>query len=112
MMFEQRTKRSDERATALQYLVEAVLDRSDVRCAALVDESDRIVAGAGMPADLASLARVAKAAAHGNVAAIADGDDVIVREIAVKGGTLVLAAYGQRVRRMPEAVSAVMRICA
>lgn len=113
MMFEQRTKRSEERVEALQYLVEAVLDRSDVRCAALVERgSNRIVAGAGTASDLVALARVAAAVARGEIAEIADEDDVIAREIDVRGGTLVLAAIGERVRRMPEAASAVMRICA
>jgi hypothetical protein len=113
MMFEQRTKRSEERVEALQYLVEAVLDRSEVRCAALVERgSNRIVAGAGTASDLVALARVAAAAARGEIAGIADEDDVIAREIDVRGGTLVLAAIGERVRRMPDAASAVMRICA
>ena len=66
-MFEQREKRSEVREEALQYLIEAVLDRSDVRCAALVDgASARIVAGAGTPADLKALARVARAVARGD----------------------------------------------
>ena len=112
MMFEQRTKRSDERTEALQYLVEAVLDRSEVRCAALVDRgTSRIVAGAGTAKDLVALARVAAAVARGETHGIDEGDDVIAREIAVNGGTLVLAAFGERVRRMPEAASAVVRIC-
>jgi hypothetical protein len=112
MMFEQRSKRSDVREEALQYLVEAVLDRSPVRGVALVDEGSRIVAGAGTAADLRALARVAVAASRGQTEAIDEDDDVIVRSIRTPSGPLVLAAFGERVRRMPEAASAVMRICA
>ena len=116
MMFEQRTKRSDVREEALQYLIEAVLDRSEVRCAAIVDSRKRLVAGAGTAADLVELARVAQAVARGGVAGLdasldAD-DDVIAREISVRGETLVIAAFGSRVRKMPAAVNAITRICA
>jgi hypothetical protein len=116
MMFEQRTKRSHVRHEALQYLIEAVLDRSDVKCAAIIDAERRVVAGAGMPADLAALAKVAGVVARGGVdgleASLDADDDVIAREIDVPGGTLVLAAFGSRVRRMPAAVHAISRICA
>ncbi|MGO9707598.1 MAG: hypothetical protein ACLQBL_01965 [Polyangiaceae bacterium] len=116
MMFEQRTKRSEVREEALQYLIEAVLDRSEVRCAAIIDSGSRVVAGAGMPGDLADLAKVAQAVARGGVegleASLDAEDDVIAREVSVKGGTLVIAAFGTRVRKMPAAVHAIARICA
>jgi hypothetical protein len=116
MMFEQRTKRSDVRDEALQYLIEAVLDRSDVRCAAIVDSRRRVVAGAGKAADLFQLAKVAQVVARGGVqgieASLDAEDDVIAREVTVKGETLVIAAFGSRVRKMPAAVSAITRICA
>ena len=112
MMFEQRAKRSEVREEALQYLVEAVLDRSDVKCAALIDGNARIVAGAGTAADLVALARIASAVARGDAGAIDVDDDVIAREIPLPGGTLVLAALGDRVRRLPDAANAVARICA
>jgi len=111
-MFEQREKRSEVREEALQYLIEAVLDRSDVRCAALVDgASARIVAGAGTPADLKALARVARAVARGDSSLVDAENDVIAREITLPSGTLVIAAIGDRVRRLIEAATAVTRIC-
>ncbi len=113
MMFEQRSKRSEVREEALQYLVEAVLDRSDVKCAALIDAgSARIVAGAGTAADLVALARVAGAVARGDAGGLDMDDDVIARAIPLPGRTLVLAAIGNRVRRFPDAANAVARICA
>ena len=116
MMFEQRIKRSDVREEALQYLIEAVLDRSEVRCAAIVNSDRRLVAGAGTPADLVELAKVAQTVARGGVAGLeasldAD-DDIIAREIDVDGETLVIAAFGTRVRKLPAAVDAITRICA
>jgi hypothetical protein len=116
MMFEQRTKRSEVREEALQYLIEAVLDRSEVRCAAIIDAGRKVVAGVGMPGDLACLAKVAQVVARGGIAGLeasldAD-DDVIAREVTVKGETLVIAAFGKRVRRLPAAVNAITRICA
>lgn len=116
MMFEQRTKRSEVREEALQYLIEAVLDRSDVRCAAIVDSQRRLVAGAGHVHDLIELAKVAGTVARGGLdgldASLDADDDVIAREVDVKGETLVIAAFGTRVRKMPSAVSAIARICA
>jgi hypothetical protein len=116
MMFEQRIKRSDIREEALQYLIEAVLDRSEVRCAAIVDSRRRLVAGAGTATDLVELAKVAQTVARGGIdgleASLDAEDDVIAREIDVEGETLVIAAFGTRVRRMPAAVHAIERICA
>jgi hypothetical protein len=116
MMFEQRIKRSEVRHEALQYLIEAVLDRSDVRCAAIIDSSQRVVAGVGRPGDLMALAKVAATVARGGLdgieASLDAEDDVIAREVDVQGETLVIAAFGHRVRRMPAAVHAITRICA
>jgi hypothetical protein len=116
MMFEQRAKRSEVREEALQFLIEAVLDRSDVRCAAIVDSRQRVVAGAGSASDLFELAKMAQAVARGGVDGLAASldadDDVIAREVDVKGGTLVIAALGSRVRKLPSAVRAIERICA
>src|SRR5947199_350480 len=55
-MFDERKKRSDLRQEALQYLIESVLDRSDVSCAAIVDARSRLVAGAGDASGLRGLA--------------------------------------------------------
>ena len=116
MMFEQRTKRSEVREEALQYLIEAVADRSEVRCAAIIDAKRRVVAGTGMPRDLVELAKVARTIARGGIAGIEAyldaEDDVIAREVDVNGETLVLAAFGTKVRKMPAAVEAIARICA
>jgi hypothetical protein len=116
MMFEQRTKRSEVREEALQYLIEAVLDRSEVRCAAIIDAGQRVVAGAGMPRDLTNLAKVAQTVARGGIegieATLDADDDVIARELSVNGETLVIAAFGKRVRKLPAAVDAIARICA
>jgi len=116
MMFEQRVKRSEVREEALQYLIEAVLDRSEVRCAAIVDSNRRLVAGAGHVGDLIELAKVAQTVARGGVegleASLDADDDVIAREIDVNGERLVIAAFGTRVRKMPAAVHAIERICA
>jgi hypothetical protein len=115
MMFEQRRKRSDVREEALQYLIEAVLDRSEVRCAAIVDSNHRVVAGAGEPRDLFELAKLAQTVARGGIegleASLDADDDIIAREISIKDGTLTLAAFGKRIRKMPSAVHAVTRIC-
>jgi hypothetical protein len=116
MTIDKRTKRSEVREEALQYLVEAVLDRSEVRCAAIIDSRRRVIAGAGKPGDLMELAKVALTVARGGVegleASLDADDDVIAREVLVQGETLVIAAFGTRVRRMPSAVHAIARICA
>jgi hypothetical protein len=111
MMFDERRKRSEVRHEALQYLVEAVLDRSDVSCAAIVDARRHIVAGAGDAAALGALAKVANDVARGD-ATVIDGPDVLARTIELPGETIVLAAVGERVRKMPSAAQAVARIYA
>jgi hypothetical protein len=115
-MVDRRQKRSAEREEALQYLVEAVADRSDVRSVALIDGDNRIVAGMGMPDDLAALARVAGAVARGDACedleSATAGTDLLTRGVSVAGRTLYLAALGTRVRRMSDAAGAVARIFA
>jgi hypothetical protein len=110
-MFDERKKRSDLRQEALQYLIEAVLDRSDVTCAAIVDARNRLVAGAGDAEGLRSLGRVANDVARGDASVLAEGPDVLACAVDVKGETLVIAAIGTRIRRMPGAAKAVARIC-
>jgi hypothetical protein len=115
-MFEQRRKRSELRDEALQYLVESVLDRSDITSAALVavpaEGRARIVAGAGRAREVVRLGRVASDVVRGDVESLAEEEDVIARAIEVGDETLILAAVGARVRRMPEAAAAIARICA
>ena len=93
MLFDERRKRSEVRQEALQYLVESVLDRSDVSCAAIVDARARMVAGAGRAEELALLARVANDVARGDVSGL-DEEDVLARAVDAGGETLVLAAVG------------------
>src|ERR1700710_984213 len=114
-----RTKRSEQRTEALQYLVEAVLDRSDARSAAIVgvvDGETRIVAGAGAPRDLAGLARIAGPVARGEECAELDavtaGTDLLTRAVNAGGSTYYLAAIGTRVRKMTDAARAITRIIA
>ena len=96
--------------------MEAVADRSEVRSVALVDERRRIVAGMGMPGDLAGLARVAGAVARGEPSAdlekVTEGTDLLTRRIAIGDRAVYLAALGTRVRRMSDAATAVARIFA
>jgi len=49
---------------------------------------------------------------RGDVESLADDEDVIARAIEVGDETLILAAVGSRVRKMPEAATAIARICA
>ena len=114
-----RTKRSGQRDEALQYLVEAVLDRSDARSAAIVGMEGgraRIVAGAGVPRDLAGLARIAGPVARGEACAeldaVTEGTDLLTRAVSAGGKTYYLAALGTHVRKMSDAARAITRIVA
>jgi hypothetical protein len=114
-MIERRTKRSAERDEALQFLVEAVADRSDVPALVLVDDAGRIVAGMGMPKDVVGLARTAREVAWGYATAVdidtaTGGRDVTTRSVATRDGTLYFAALGDRVASVGDAVRAVQRI--
>lgn len=108
-------KRSGERDEALQFLVEAVADRSGVRALVLVDDAGRIVAGTGRPGELPGLARAARDVAwrRGSAAqvdALTRGADVTARSVATRDGMLYLAALGDRVTGVGDAVRAVQRI--
>jgi hypothetical protein len=114
-MQERRTKRSEERVEALQYLVEAVADRSDVEAVVLVDDAGHIVAGTGMPIDVRDLARVAQPIARGDrdaISRVADGSDVLARRVVLGDRSLYFAALGTHVRKMTDAARAVERIFA
>jgi hypothetical protein len=115
-MEDRRTKRSADRAEALQYLVEAVADRNDVRAIALVDDAGRLVAGVGMPRDLMGLKHLARPIARrepcidmGNVTR---DTDVTSRALVAGGSPLYLAALGDRIRGVGAAVRSVERILA
>jgi len=112
---DRRSKRSEEPAEALQLLVEAVAGRSDVDALALID-GGRVIAGSGSPELLSGLARIAEAAARGEVSAdvstVCGDTDVMARSLDIGPRGLVLAALGRRVARMHDAASAVARILA
>jgi hypothetical protein len=114
-MLERRSKRSAERREALQYLVETVADRSGVKALVLVDDFGRIVAGMGVPRDVAGLAVTARAvawrrASDVDIDRLTRGGDVTARPVATREGMLYLAALGDRVAGVGEAVRAVHRI--
>ena len=62
--------------------------------------------------EVTRLGRVAREVARGDVASLAEDEDVIARTIEVDGETLVFAAKGDRVRRMTDAAVAIARIVA
>jgi len=116
-MNDRRIKRSAERIEALQFLVEAVADRSQVRALVLVDDAGRIVAGMGMPGEVVGLARTARDVAWRRaspelVDAATLGRDMTARTVTTRDGMLYLAALGDRVTGVGDAVRAVQRIVA
>jgi hypothetical protein len=116
-MTERRVKRSSDRSEALQFLVETVADRSKARALVLVDDAGSIVAGVGYPKELPGLARVASDVARGrasfaDIASAHPDADVTARSVAMDTGRYYLAAIGDRVCGVGDAVRAVRRICA
>ncbi|HEX7665323.1 MAG TPA: hypothetical protein VF407_12450 [Polyangiaceae bacterium] len=113
-MDNRRVKRSIEREEALQYLMESLADRSEVHAVALVDDDGRIVAGTGMPAELAGLAKIAKDGIRREPSSLFEGatrgTDFFGREITLTDGPMYLAALGRRVRKMSDAAVAIERI--
>jgi hypothetical protein len=114
MLTERRSKRSDNWQEALQYLVEALCDRSDARAVALIDAQGRVVAGTGTWKDLAGLATITPPLARGenceHFEAATAGTDYFAHCIGISGRTLYLTALGTRLRRMHESVKGVFRI--
>jgi len=116
-MNDRRTKRSVDREEALQFLVESVADRSAVQALVLVDDGGRIVAGMGMPRDVAGLARTARDVAWRRASTVqvdgaTSGRDVTARSVATRDGMLYFAALGDRITGLGDAVRAVHRILA
>ncbi len=116
-MFERRYKRSGERVEALQFLVEAVADRSGVRALVLVDDAGKIMAGMGGPREVVGLARTARDVAWRRVSTVdveaaTRAGDVTARPVATPEGMLYFAALGDRVAGVGDAVRAVQRILA
>lgn len=81
---------------------------------AIVDDSGRLVAGVGLPVALRGLAEVARDAARGESTPALDrvtaGTDYFARRVECCGGSMVIAALGERMRRWPEAIRALSRI--
>ena len=113
-MENRRTKRSTERDEALQYLMESLADRREVHAVALVDESGHIVAGMGMPSELAGLAKIARGGIRREPSdqfdEVTRGTDFFGKEIPLADGRVFLAALGTRVRKMSDAAVAIGRI--
>jgi hypothetical protein len=111
---DRRIKRSEDRQEALQYLVEALADRSDVDAVVLLDGAGRIVAGVGTPHNVRSLADITVPVVEGQACArfeeATEGTDFFGRRVAATAGALYLSLLGTRVRKMHEAVNAITRI--
>jgi len=112
---DRRAKRSGDRAEALQYLVEAVADRSGAQALVLVDDAGRIVAGMGSPSEVTGLAGTARDVARQRATLeqiewATRGADVTARGLPTCEGPLYLAALGDRMKGVGDAVRAVRRI--
>jgi hypothetical protein len=111
---ERRVKRSAQPEEAIQFLLEALADRSEARAVALVNGKKRVLAAAGQPWDIADLREVAKAVALGEESQAVDkldsSTDVFSRPVTIGASTVYLAAMGTRMRRFGEAAVAVTRI--
>lgn len=115
---DRRSKRSEDRWEALQYLVEALADRSDAKAVVLIDEAGRIMAGMGMAKDIVGLAKLARPVSLGEECAefdtVTEGTDVFARVLPVvqmgTEKTIYLAALGTKLRKMNDAVAGITRI--
>lgn len=111
---DRRNKRSQDRDEALQYLIEALADRSQVEAVLLVNDSGRIVAGMGMPKEVRQLAQIAIPAVRGEETPLFEDatrdTDFFGREIPIEEGSLYLVALGTRISKMHETVYGVTRI--
>ncbi len=115
---ERRSKRSEDRWEALQYLVEALADRSDAKAVVLIDDAGRIMAGMGMAKDIVGLAKLARPVCRGEECAefdtVTEGTDVFARVLPVvqmgTEKTIYLAALGTKLRKMNDAVAGITRI--
>jgi hypothetical protein len=110
-MLERRSKRSHSPDEALQFLIESLADRSEVRAVALVNERGRILAGTGSAPDLRGLARLAGPIEdHEDFEEVTRGTDLFARPVPFATGTAYLAALGTRMRRLGDAVNGIARI--
>lgn len=113
-MIERRKQRSANKDEALKLLMEAVRERSEVSSVALVDTRGFVVSGAGPDEELWILGAIAAPVASGTVnevcECLTEGTDVISRGVSTVDGTIFIAALGDKVSRMTDAVRAVSRI--
>ncbi len=111
---DRRAKRSQNPDEALQFLIEAVADRSEVRAVALVNARGRLLAGTGSPRDLTGLARISGPAARGGdcpeFEEVTRDTDLFSRAVTVHASTVYLSALGTRIRKMQDAVNGIGRI--
>jgi hypothetical protein len=111
---ERRTKRSANREEALQYLLEALAERSQVSTLLLTDAQGGIVAGMGEPSEIRGVARLAGPVTRGEPCdefeRVTEGTDWMSRRVQVESATYYLAALGSRLSHVPEAVHGIARI--
>lgn len=116
MSNERRHRRSADKDQALGFLLESVMTRSDVSAMAIVDARGFVVAGKGTDQELVILGTVAAPVAAGIVSRtcerLTEGTDVISKKMSCPGGPLYMAALGNRVSRMNDAVCGALRILA
>jgi hypothetical protein len=113
-MQERRRRRSGRKQEALRLLLEAVRERSKISSIAIIDGRGMVVEGTGPEHELLVLGLVAAPAASGVLDATCErmtaGTDVLSCPLALGERRLYLAALGDRVSRMPEAVRGIGRI--
>jgi hypothetical protein len=114
MKAERRIRRSHNGPEALQYVLEALYDRSDARAVALIDTNGQVIAGTGTWKDLQGLATITPALDRGKSCeqfeAATEGTDYFSSRIGVTDRTVYLAALGTRLRRLHDAIRGVLRI--
>jgi hypothetical protein len=114
MIQERRRRRSTRKEEALRLLLEAVRERSEISSIAIVDGRGMVVEGTGPEHELMILGMVAATAASGEVSPMCqrmtEGTDILSCPLEHGEKRLYLAALGDRVSRMPEAVRSVTRI--
>jgi hypothetical protein len=113
-MNDRRTKRSSDPTEALQYLIEAVADRSEVQALALLDADGRIIAGMGTARNLAGLQRITGPVSRGEPCdqfdEVTAGTDFMATAIRLRERTVYLSALGTKIRQLRDALGAVARI--
>jgi hypothetical protein len=111
---ERRTRRSSDCYEAIQYLVEALAERSHVSSVVLTADNGSIVAGTGDDDEIRELASIAGPLLRGeaceDLERVTIGTDILCRRVPLRAGNFYLAALGRRFRRMPDALHGIARI--